>query len=96
MCFLNASYMGDIEEGKYYAVDYYEDGGIKETAICLILLTDEETPRFHSKTETMWLKNTVFQHFYSSYWITDYFEREATLEEISYFKKMRRKFGKRV
>lgn len=81
----------EIEVGQFYANDHVEDG-IKDTNIILILPKKENTPQFQTRTETMWLRNGEIQYIYENNWISDFFQREATKEEVQLFKKQRSKF----
>ncbi|MGN5650361.1 hypothetical protein [Bacillus sp. Brlt_9] len=78
----------DILVGNYYANDHKEDGVI-DTNIILILPKKEDTPQFQTRTETMWIRNGEVKQIYANNWISDFFKREATAEEIALFKEHR-------
>ncbi|PAQ15043.1 hypothetical protein CD798_08345 [Bacillaceae bacterium SAOS 7] len=81
-------------EGEFYANDHFREDGAKETNIILVLPRKETTPKLQTRTETMWLIDGNIQCIYENNWISDFFKREATEEEIALFKKARSGLGK--
>ena len=74
-----------IEEGKYYAND-----GEDTTTIMLVIPRKAWTPPTLYRTESLAVQG---MQMWQNDWLREYFDREATQEEIEVFEHERMKYG---